>query len=291
MELDGQQMVIEEGTEVYGSDGEKVGSVVAVQPHYLVVEKGFFFPTDYYIPRSALTSYDDGKVFLNVSKDEALNQGWDQAPVDEETVVTSSSSSSTQDDVLLQDETLSRDPSLGSAGSAAPGTTATGWRDTDTSREVTETDTLRVPVHEETLTATTREQEIGQVEIAKEVVSEEQTLQVPIREERVRVERHAVDRAADATEAGAFAEQVIAVPLRGERVETHKEVRVSEELAIDKEAVERTEAVSDTVRREEVEVREQISGEPGRGRDTVDTTDTTDPGILPDEDLGRDTRR
>lgn len=288
MDVDGQQMVIEEGTDVYGSDGEKVGSVVAVQPHYLVVEKGFFFPTDYYIPRSALTSYDDGKVFLNVSKDDALNQGWDQAPVDEETVVTSSST--TQDDVLLQDETLRRDASLGSAGSAAPGTTATGWRDTDTSREVTETDTLRVPVREETLSATTREQEIGQVEIAKEVVSEEQTLQVPVREERVRVERHAVDRAADATEAGAFEEQVIAVPLRGETVETHKEVRVSEELAIDKEAVERTEAVSDTVRREEVQVRERVSGEPGRGQrtgrgDTTDTTDTT--GLLPEDDASR----
>jgi hypothetical protein len=39
------------GDEVYGSDGDKVGTVAEVQSGYLVVEKGFFFPTDYYIPR------------------------------------------------------------------------------------------------------------------------------------------------------------------------------------------------------------------------------------------------
>ena len=38
------------GDDVYGSDGDKVGTVAEVQPSYIVVEKGFFFPTDYYIP-------------------------------------------------------------------------------------------------------------------------------------------------------------------------------------------------------------------------------------------------
>ena len=35
------------GDEVYGSDGDKVGTVAEVQSGYIVVEKGFFFPTDY----------------------------------------------------------------------------------------------------------------------------------------------------------------------------------------------------------------------------------------------------
>ncbi len=34
----------------------KVGTVAAVYPGYIVVEKGFFFPTDYYIPMSAVAS-------------------------------------------------------------------------------------------------------------------------------------------------------------------------------------------------------------------------------------------
>src|SRR3712207_1083787 len=80
MDMEGRQFNITEGTDVYGSDGDKVGSVVAVQPNYIVVEKGFFFPTDYYIPTSAVASYDDGRVYLNVTKDQALNQGWDTEP-------------------------------------------------------------------------------------------------------------------------------------------------------------------------------------------------------------------
>jgi len=252
MEFDGQQFAIEEGTDVYGSDGEKVGSVVAVQPGYLVVEKGFFFPTDYYIPRSALASVDDGKLFLTVSKDDALNQGWDQLP--------------SEDEVLV-------------------GTSETAWDVTETARPETagtDQETLRVPVHEERLRATTREEEIGQVAIEKQVISEEQTLTVPVREERVRVERQAVDRPVAASETGAFADQVIEVPLRGETVEAQKEVRVAEEIEIDKEAVERSEAVSGTVRREEVQVREDLQSERGEVRESVDSTD-----LLPDDDTSR----
>ena len=44
------------GAEVFGADGDKLGTVAAVYPGYIVVEKGFFFPTDYYIPMSAVAS-------------------------------------------------------------------------------------------------------------------------------------------------------------------------------------------------------------------------------------------
>src|SRR5690349_14320153 len=73
-----QQWQIPEGTDVIGADGDKVGKVVAAQAQYIVVEKGFFFPTDYYIPTNAINNYDGDKVYLNVTKDEALNQGWDR---------------------------------------------------------------------------------------------------------------------------------------------------------------------------------------------------------------------
>src|ERR687890_1624504 len=75
------------GDDVYGSDGDKVGTVAEVQSSYLVVEKGFFFPTDYYIPMSAVSSAGDGQVTLNVAKDAALNSGWDTVP-DTGTVIT-----------------------------------------------------------------------------------------------------------------------------------------------------------------------------------------------------------
>src|SRR5690349_14632054 len=73
---------IAEGMDVFGADGDKVGTIVALGARYLVVEKGFFFPTDYYIPTSAIARVDpdDDAVWLTVSKDAALQQGWDVAP-------------------------------------------------------------------------------------------------------------------------------------------------------------------------------------------------------------------
>src|SRR5215211_8053053 len=78
-----QDWTITEGTDVVGSDGDKVGEVVAVQDTYVVVEKGFFFPTDYYVPTSAIANYDGEKAHLSVTKDEALHQGGDVIPGDE----------------------------------------------------------------------------------------------------------------------------------------------------------------------------------------------------------------
>src|SRR3990170_1301338 len=70
---------ITSGMDVVGADGGKVGSVANVEGEYVVVSKGFFFPSDYYIPTSAISAVDD-KVYLNVTKDDALNQGWDTVP-------------------------------------------------------------------------------------------------------------------------------------------------------------------------------------------------------------------
>src|SRR5215204_4374715 len=133
------------GDDVYGSDGDKVGTVAEVQSGYIVVAKGFFFPTDYYIPTSAIASASAGQVYLNVAKDAALHSGWDVVPEIQTTTMTA--------------------------------TTATGEEE------------IRIPVMEEELTATVREQEAGAVRIEKDVVTEQRTLDVPVTEERVRVER------------------------------------------------------------------------------------------------------
>src|SRR5215216_4552718 len=83
------------GAEVFGADGDKVGTINAVYPGYIVVEKGFFFPTDYYIPLSAVASYDTNRVYLTVSKDAALGRGWDVRPVDLETATVGTTTATT----------------------------------------------------------------------------------------------------------------------------------------------------------------------------------------------------
>ncbi len=77
------QYGISEGMEVLGSDGAKVGSIAEVNPDHFVVKKGFFFPNDFYIPTSAVNSVEDNKVYLNVTKDEAMSQdpSWEEQPV------------------------------------------------------------------------------------------------------------------------------------------------------------------------------------------------------------------
>ena len=130
----------------------------------------------------------------------------------------------------------------------------TGDQDAATQRTTElEGDTLRVPVHEEELSAVKREREAGRVRIGKDVVEEERQLEVPVTEERVRVERRVVDRDAAPADA-AFEEGTIEVPLRAEEVELQKRTRVAEEIEIGKEAVQRTEQVAGTVRREEVRI-------------------------------------
>ena len=221
------------GAEVFGADGEKVGTVAAVYPGYIVVEKGFFFPNDYYIPLSAVASYDNDQVYLNLAKDAALNSGWDAQPADL--------------------ETSTYDTSMASGTSGVAADFATGATAVATDEEI------RVPVMEEELTATVREQDAGAVRIEKDVVAEERTLDVPVTEERVRVERRVVDRPATSADAAAFEETVIDVPLRSETVDVQKQARVAEEIVVSKEAVERTEQVRDTVRREEVYVDEDAA--------------------------------
>src|SRR5829696_5002189 len=220
------------GDDVYGSDSEKVGTVAEVQSGYIVVEKGFFFPTDYYIPTSAIASAGDGQVNLNLAKDAALNSGWDTVP-DTGTVLTDVDVTAT-------------------GGARSTGQTEVG------AYEVAAEDELRIPVVEEELTATVREQEAGAVRIEKRVVEEDRVLEVPVTDEQIRVERRIVDRPVGA-DTQAFEEIVIDVPVTTEEVELQKQARVAEEIVVSKEATERTERVTDTVRREEVYVDEDAT--------------------------------
>jgi uncharacterized protein (TIGR02271 family) len=230
-----QQWRFSEGTDVVGADGDKVGKVIAVSDQYFIVEKGFFFPTDYYIPMSAVANYDGDKVYLTVTKDEALNQGWDRRPLD------------TADTYAT--------------GATGEYTTGTGTMDTGMSGTATTgQESLRVPVHEEELTATKRPVERGAVNVSKDVMTEEQTLNVPVTEERVRVDRRTVDRDA-APDDTAFQEGTISVPVLGEEVDVQKRARVAEEVNIGKEAVQRTEQAKGTVRKEQVRVEDQTDAD------------------------------
>ena len=65
---DDTEWVIEVGSDVIGNCGHKVGEVVAVRDDVIVVEKGFFMPVDFYIPKSAIHRNNDHGLYLTVNQ-------------------------------------------------------------------------------------------------------------------------------------------------------------------------------------------------------------------------------
>ncbi|MGB3330923.1 MAG: DUF2171 domain-containing protein, partial [Thermomicrobiales bacterium] len=75
---------VREGTPVITFDGQKIGEVDNATGDFLLVKKGFLFPKEYSIPAAAIQTIGPDAVYLTVTKDIALAQGWD-APLTPET--------------------------------------------------------------------------------------------------------------------------------------------------------------------------------------------------------------
>jgi uncharacterized protein (TIGR02271 family) len=210
---------IRTGTSVYGSDGEKIGDVAGVQDRYFIIEKGFLFTTDIYVPTSAVTSASEDRVTLSLTKDEVENSDWTAEP--------------TEDSL---DETAGTDAS---------------YHDTADDYSTAQGDMLER--REERLVVDKDVQQAGSVSVGKHVVEERQSVDVPVTREEVTIDRRAVDRPATGE---AFTEDSIDVPVYEERVETGKEARVVEELEVGKTTYTDTAHVEETVRREEFDIDE-----------------------------------
>jgi len=244
---------IQEGSDVYGSDGEKIGSVSEIGPNHFVVKKGWLFTSDIYIPSSAISGVEQERVQLNVTKEEITRGGWDRPPADEagaggygegavyatEDQLTATQTSRTPDTVGVSERTY------GSAETESPSATY----ERETPRE-----SGTIERREEKLEAQTRPEQAGQVRVSKDVVEEQQTVAVPVTREQVEVTSRAVDRPA---EGGAFQPEEVTVPVSEERVELRAEPRVVEEVEIGKTARQETEQVTGTVRKERLNVDEE----------------------------------
>ena len=52
------------------SDGEHLGSVVDGDAYELIVERRWFFVHDYQIPLSAVDRFEEGRLFLSLTKEQ-----------------------------------------------------------------------------------------------------------------------------------------------------------------------------------------------------------------------------
>jgi uncharacterized protein (TIGR02271 family) len=130
------------------------------------------------------------------------------------------------------------------------------------SRTVQAGEQVAVPVVEEELRVGKREVETGGgVRVESRVEERPVEEQISLREEHVEVERRPVDRPATPGDMNrAFQGGTIELTERAEEAVVQKQARVVEEVVVGKEATERTETISDTVRRTDVEIQPVETG-------------------------------
>ena len=224
---------IMEGQPVYDADGNELGTVKEVRGSYFKVDapmaKDFWLRTD----ALSATGADGGIVVTSGA------QQYDEPGSD--TV--------TETRTTDMHTTTTRDRDMAATGSA--GTERSGTYDRDRVDRTDRDESLEL--REERLRVGKEREQAGEVHLGKRVEEHTEQVNVPLREERVVIERHPGTGRAAAGEITDSNEE-IDVPLMKERATVDKEAVVREEVSARKEAVDRTERVQDTVRREELVV-------------------------------------
>jgi len=114
-----------------------------------------------------------------------------------------------------------------------------------------------IPVVEEQLRVGKRQVSSGRVRIRSYVVETPVQEQVNLRQERVSVERRAVDRPVTGGDEALFRDRTIDAVERSEEAVVSKDARVKEEVVVKKNVEDQTQIVHDKVRRTEVDVEDE----------------------------------
>ena len=111
----------------------------------------------------------------------------------------------------------------------------------------------RIQLREERLRVEKEVEEAGEVRLGKRVTEHEETVEVPLREERVVIER-TPGSGEPVRGASIGQDQTLEVPVTRERATVEKEAVVAEEVNVRTEATEHEEQIQETVRKEELVV-------------------------------------
>jgi uncharacterized protein (TIGR02271 family) len=235
--MHGEERGIREGMEVYSSDGEKLGKVRALDADGFIIEKGFFFPKEYFVRYAHAASVTGDEIRLALHKDELGSAG--------------------EADRSYRSDAAERDRTIGSApaGQMLADEPRSGAWDRSGGLRGQAADDVRMTRAEEELDVVKREREAGEVRLRKEIVTETKHVEVPVTREEVRVERVPIDapRAATGDEAR-FREETVAMPLKEEEVEIRKRPVVKEEVRLRRDRVQHEQRADAEVRREEIRV-------------------------------------
>lgn len=222
---------IHEGMKVHAADGANLGKVVEMNEEVFVIEKGFFFPKEYVARYNQIDDIRNDEIWLRESETD-LRSGH---AVEEREIE--------REGERREEREIERE---GARREAAT---------TEESRIPGSREEVVVPLAEEELEARTTERQVGEVRVRKEVITEEQEIDVPVRREEVRVEH--VPESGAATEA-AFEEGETRIPIYEEEVEVTKRPVVREEVRVSKAEHEDVEHVRGKVRKEVAEIEEDV---------------------------------
>lgn len=117
---------------------------------------------------------------------------------------------------------------------------------TDSSKE-------KIQLQEEQVDVDTNEVQTGEVHVQKNVTEDTKTIEVPVKHEEITVEKHAVTDGRPAENTLDDSEE-ISIPVTEEQIEVTKRPVVTDEVVINKETKEDTKQVSETVRKEDVDI-------------------------------------
>jgi uncharacterized protein (TIGR02271 family) len=232
------------GMTVVGNDGSKVGDAQQVylddetgRPEWVTVRTGLFGSNESFVP---LSSADFTGNELRV-------------PYDKEMVKNAPNMGA--DAHLSPDQEMELYRYYGLDYGAGSVDQTTGY-ETTTTTETRDTGDDAMTRSEERLNVGTERVQTGRARLRKHIVTENQTVNVPVTREEVRLEREPITDAnvGDAMSGPDLTEDEAEVTLHEERPVVAKETVPVERVRVDKTAVTDTEAVSADVAREEIDV-------------------------------------
>lgn len=115
-------------------------------------------------------------------------------------------------------------------------------------------DTERIRLHEEQVDVQKHKKDLGEVQVSKNVVEDTKTVEVPIQREEIHIKK--VTPSEGEVDDNAFEEEEFVVPISEEEVSVNKNTVVTGEVEIEKQTHQDTETVSETTRREELDVQD-----------------------------------
>lgn len=115
-------------------------------------------------------------------------------------------------------------------------------------------DKENIQLKEEQLDVGTTEVQTGEVTVNKTVNEETQTVDVPVKHEEVTIERHPVTDGTPVDGSLDLEDETVTIPVTEEQIDVSKRPVVTEEVTINKETKEDVKEVSDTVRKEDLDV-------------------------------------